>query len=79
MRQKAVVVGGVLLVLLSLMFVANKVWLVRSELLLWRPDLEAVLVLLVCVLLYALGNFSLSSNWKNILVILRFKGSNKGA
>jgi len=71
LKNLSTVLGRVLVVL-SLVYVANFIWIERAKLADWQLNSNSLIIFVVGVFLYAMNNFLLSSSW---VMLLNFFGS----
>jgi len=70
MRFRTIINGlSYLLLFLSLYFIFNRLLNNYSSLVSWKPNKLDYLIIIICIIVYALNNFLLSGAWKYLLVL----------
>ena len=66
--QRILYVFGILLVIISLGYIATLLWAQRETVLAWRPDAKAILVLFFSIMGYAASEILLARAWRELLL-----------
>jgi hypothetical protein len=74
MWRRLATIGGGLLVLLSVYFIAQRLWVERARLADWEPDAFTLYLLGAGILVYALAGLFPSGNWERLLRLFGLSG-----